>query len=55
MSVAAIAQDVSKVAPAEQIDLRREFNEVGIGEVLDQLEAATESFPELCVQRIEVW
>src|SRR5438309_5548247 len=38
MSVAAIARDVSKVAPAEQIDLRREFNEVGIGEVLDQLD-----------------
>ena len=25
-------------APAEQVDLRREFNEVGIGEVLDQLD-----------------
>ena len=24
--------------PAEQVDLRREFNEVGIGEVLDQLD-----------------
>src|SRR5436305_635982 len=36
MSVAAIARDVSKVAPAEQIDLRRELNGVGMVEGLDQ-------------------
>src|SRR5207248_11168617 len=38
MSMAAIAHDVSEAAPTNQIDLRREFNEVGIGEVLDQLD-----------------
>src|SRR3977135_1399943 len=29
---------VGDAAPLEQVDLRREFSEVGIGEVLDQLE-----------------
>src|SRR5437868_5000914 len=38
MSMAATAHDVSEAAPTNQIDLRREFNEVGIGEVLDQLD-----------------
>ncbi len=40
MSMAAIAHDVSEAAPTNQIDLRREFNEVGIGEVRDRLPAA---------------
>src|SRR3979409_1800092 len=31
-------RDVSEAQSMEQIDLRREFNEVGIGEVLDQLD-----------------
>src|SRR5437588_4291820 len=38
MSMAAVAHDVSEAAPTNKIDLRREFNEVGIGEVLDQLD-----------------
>ena len=36
-SAPAVTPDASE-APIEQIDLRREFNEVGIGEVLDQLD-----------------
>src|SRR6266481_3518000 len=34
----AAAQGVSETLPTEQVHLRREFNEVGIGEVLDQLD-----------------
>ena len=34
----AVPQDVSETLPVERVDLRREFNEVGIGEVLDQLD-----------------
>ena len=37
-SAPAVTQDASEARPIEQIDLRREFNEVGIGEVLDQLD-----------------
>ncbi|MEP6840506.1 MAG: CbbX protein, partial [Bradyrhizobium sp.] len=42
MSVSAAPSAVTSAAgdpsPVEKIDLRREFNEVGIGEVLDQLD-----------------
>src|SRR3977135_1424916 len=38
VSAPAAARDVSQTLPTEQVDLRREFNEVGIGEVLDQLD-----------------
>ena len=38
MSSPAAAQGVSETLPTEQVHLRREFNEVGIGEVLDQLD-----------------
>jgi probable Rubsico expression protein CbbX len=38
MSVQAMAQEVSETAPIEQVDLRREFSTVGIGEVLEQLD-----------------
>ena len=34
----AATQGVGKALPTEQVDLRREFKEVGIGEVLDQLD-----------------
>src|ERR1700674_30669 len=34
----ASTRDVSETQPSGQVDLRREFNEVGIGEVLDQLD-----------------
>jgi len=34
----AATQGVSETPPMEEVDLRREFNEVGIGEVLDQLD-----------------
>ena len=34
----AAAQDAGETPPIERIDLRREFAEVGIGEVLDQLD-----------------
>ena len=37
-SARAFPQDASEARPMEQVDLRREFNEVGIGEVLDQLD-----------------
>src|SRR3982074_761357 len=38
VSAPAATRDVSQTLPTEQVDLRREFNEVGIGEVLDQLD-----------------
>src|ERR1700756_15931 len=37
-SAPATAWDASGPQPMERVDLRREFNEVGIGEVLDQLD-----------------
>src|SRR6202167_886984 len=37
-NVQAFPQGASESRPMEQVDLRREFNEVGIGEVLDQLD-----------------
>ena len=36
--VGALRQGASEIQPIAQVDLRREFNEVGIGEVLDQLD-----------------
>ena len=41
MSVSAVpvvAHVAGDTSPVEKVDLRREFNEVGIGEVLDQLD-----------------
>jgi probable Rubsico expression protein CbbX len=38
MSVAAASPAVAETPPPEQVDLRHEFNEVGIGDVLDQLD-----------------
>src|SRR4030081_3056745 len=38
VSAPAATRDVSEMLPTEQVALRREFNEVGIGEVLDQLD-----------------
>src|ERR1700743_700673 len=38
MSALSAVQGVGEMPLVEQIDLRREFNEVGIGEVLDQLD-----------------
>src|SRR3981081_1767639 len=38
VSAPAATRDVSQTLPTEQVDLRREFNEVGIGAVLDQLD-----------------
>jgi len=35
VSAPAAPRDLSESQPSEQVDLRREFNEVGIGEVLD--------------------
>ncbi len=35
---AVVLQGAGATPPIEQVDLRREFNEVGIGEVLDQLD-----------------
>src|SRR3977135_1834452 len=37
-SSAPVPQDASETPPVERVDLRREFAEVGIGEVLDQLD-----------------
>src|ERR1700722_7697262 len=37
-SAPAFSQDTGESRPMEQVDLRREFDEVGIGEVLDQLD-----------------
>src|SRR5438445_7764733 len=37
-SEAVVLQGADATPPIEQVDLRREFNEVGIGEVLDQLD-----------------
>ncbi|HKN44893.1 MAG TPA: AAA family ATPase, partial [Propionibacteriaceae bacterium] len=36
--MSALASSPMEAPPPEQVDLRREFNEVGIGEVLDQLD-----------------
>src|SRR3954470_14679305 len=38
MSVLAVSPATAEAPPVEKVDLRREFNEVGIGEVLDQLD-----------------
>src|SRR6201996_7105376 len=38
MSTAAASPPIAEAPALEQVDLRREFNEVGIGEVLDQLD-----------------
>ena len=38
VSPSAVPQDAAETPPPERVDLRREFNEVGIGEVLDQLD-----------------
>ena len=37
-SAPAAAWESGEARPMERVDLRREFNEVGIGEVLDQLD-----------------
>ena len=37
-AVAASPAEAAETPPPEQVDLRREFNEVGIGDVLDQLD-----------------
>src|SRR5664280_543223 len=38
MGAQTLPRGASETRPMEQVDLRREFNEVGIGEVLDQLD-----------------
>ena len=38
LSSSAVPQGASETLPIARVDLRREFNEVGIGEVLDQLD-----------------
>lgn len=38
MSAVTASQTAAETPPPEQVDLRREFNEVGIGDVLDQLD-----------------
>jgi len=38
MSSVAVSPAAAETLPSEQVDLRREFNEVGIGDVLDQLD-----------------
>jgi hypothetical protein len=38
MSVVAASAAAAETPPPEQVELRREFNEVGIGDVLDQLD-----------------
>jgi hypothetical protein len=38
MSAVAVSPAAAEAPPPEQVDLRREFNQVGIGEVLDQLD-----------------
>src|ERR1700675_3685176 len=38
MSAPAATQGVSEPSPVERVDLRREFAEVGVGEVLDRLD-----------------
>jgi len=38
MGAQALPRGIDESQPMEQVDLRREFNEVGIGEVLDQLD-----------------
>ena len=37
-SPSAVPQVADEAPPSDRVDLRREFNEVGIGEVLDQLD-----------------
>ena len=38
MSAPAAMQGKGEAPSSRQVDLRREFNEVGVGEVLDQLD-----------------
>src|SRR3982751_3817160 len=38
VSPSVLPRSASETAPIERVDLRREFNEVGIGEILDQLD-----------------